>query len=192
MPMSDLKQLAESCGLDDVATYVQSGNLVFAAGKPAATPETVPESASAPRSASASASSEEGELSEVLRAAIADRFDVSVPVVVVSRDRLDRIVAANPFPEQTDTPKCLHVLFHQAPPGKERSLAVAEAQTKAQAKGSSDQAAVVEGVALYLHTPDGLGRSDLAALLTRAGGAGGDATARNWSTVIKLVELLSA
>jgi uncharacterized protein (DUF1697 family) len=50
----------------------------------------------------------------------------------------------------------------------------------------------VVGSTLFLHTPDGFGRSELAAELTRVGGARtADAagTARNWATVQKLLAL---
>ena len=59
------------------------------------------------------------------------------------------------------------------------------------AEGSDDEARVV-GTTLFLHTPGGLGRSELAAQLTRLGGsrtAETAGTARNWATVNKLLAL---
>src|SRR5664280_2962103 len=53
---------------------------------------------------------------------------------------------------------------------------------------SPDEARVV-GRTLFLRTPDGLGRSELAAQLARTGA---DTTARNWATVTKLLALLDA
>jgi uncharacterized protein (DUF1697 family) len=49
--------------------------------------------------------------------------------------------------------------------------------------------AIVVGRTLYLRTPDGMGRSDLAARLARSRvqNAG---TARNWATVTKLMAML--
>ena len=58
-------------------------------------------------------------------------------------------------------------------------------------KGSRD-AAQYAGRALFLHTPDGFGRSELATLLTRAGrpmSAQGAGTARNAATVRKLLDM---
>ena len=48
------------------------------------------------------------------------------------------------------------------------------------------------GRTLFLHTPDGYGRSELAATLMRKsrGAAGAAGTARNWATVNKLLALL--
>jgi uncharacterized protein (DUF1697 family) len=68
---------------------------------------------------------------------------------------------------------------------------VAEAQDQAARKGSRDTARYV-GRALFLHTPDGFGRSELATLLTRAGrpmSAQGAGTARNAATVRKLLDM---
>lgn len=172
MAMSDLREVAASLGWSDLVTYLQSGNLAFSPPSP----DGVGEPAA---------------LASSLRAALAETLDFAVPVVVVSRERLDRIVVANPYPEEPN-PKCVHAVFHQEPPGPERAAAVAEAEEKARAKGGRDRADVVDGVALYLHTPDGFGRSDLALQLSRVGGPGGDGTARNWTTVEKLAGLLRA
>jgi uncharacterized protein (DUF1697 family) len=64
-------------------------------------------------------------------------------------------------------------------------------QQRAQDQGSDDEARVV-GTTLFLHAPGGLGRSELAAQLTRLGGsrtAEAAGTARNWPTVNKLLAL---
>ena len=56
---------------------------------------------------------------------------------------------------------------------------------------SRDEATVV-GRTLFLHTPGGIGRSELAAQLARTGGllaATGSATMRNWATVTKLLDM---
>jgi uncharacterized protein (DUF1697 family) len=50
----------------------------------------------------------------------------------------------------------------------------------------------VVGRALFLHTPDGYGRSELAARLARARGPVATGTARNWATVTKLLALCDA
>ena len=45
------------------------------------------------------------------------------------------------------------------------------------------------GRTLFLHTPDGLGRSELAAQLARVGSQA-EGTARNWATVTRLMDML--
>ena len=75
--------------------------------------------------------------------------------------------------------------------GAEEAAAVAAAERRARDKGGRDQAKVA-GRTVYLRTPDGLGRSELAAQLARRDPAAGDrgGTARNWATVTKLLAML--
>jgi uncharacterized protein (DUF1697 family) len=65
---------------------------------------------------------------------------------------------------------------------------VAQAAERAQAKGCTDEAVIV-GRTMFLHTPDGLGRSELSAQLSRTA-ASKTGTARNWATVHKLRAML--
>ena len=170
--MADLREIATALGLADVTTYVQSGNVVFtASGTDTAT------------------------LASDLERGIAEHSGVRPDVVVLSRDELVRVVADNPFPEETN-PKCLHVVFHRGDPGPDAAAKVAAAEQRARDKGSRDAGTVV-GRNIYLHTPDGLGRSELAAQLNRPRSSGNARTApavsttRNWTTVTNLVTLLS-
>ncbi len=72
------------------------------------------------------------------------------------------------------------------------SAHVARAQERAAAKGSRDTAAVV-GRVLYLHPPDGFGRSELAAELSKGGKRNAaEGTARNWATVTRLRAMCGA
>src|SRR5258708_742375 len=109
--MADLRQVVASLGHADVATYIQSGNVVFSAG-------------------------------------------------------------------EADT------------------TALADAQRRAEQKqpGSRDTARVI-GRTIFLHTPDGFGRSELAAQIVQ-GSRGKSAdlagTARNWATVTRLLAMCDA
>ena len=109
----------------------------------------------------------------------------------MSRRELAGVVRANPFADETDA-KRVHAIFLQTKPGASFGVDVQAAQQRTAAKGGRDVVQVI-GRVVYLHTPDGYGRSDLAALLARltAGGPGKvSGTARNWATVMKLLELL--
>jgi uncharacterized protein (DUF1697 family) len=166
--MSDLREIVASLGHQDVATYIQSGNVVFTSppGDPA-------------------------RLADDLAAAISARLGISPAVVVLSREDLAGAIAANPYP-QAASPKMLHAVFRRAELNDEQVAAVAAAEQRARDKGSTDEVTVV-GRTLYLHTPGGLGRSELAAQLSRAGQAmspGGGGTARNWATVTRLMAML--
>jgi len=166
--MSDLREIVASLGHQDVATYIQSGNVVFTS--PPADP---------------------ARLADDLEAAIAARLGISPAVVVLSRADLAAAVAANPYP-QAASPRLLHAVFRREEMNDEQVAAVAAAEQRARDKGSPDEATVI-GRTLYLHTPGGLGRSELAAQLSRAGQAmspGGGGTARNWATVTRLMSML--
>ena len=115
-----------------------------------------------------------------LEAAIAERLGVSPAVVVLSRKELEAVVAGNPWPDERDG-KHLHVVFTGGEPD---AKIVTAAQEKA---AGGDEARIVDGT-LYMHTPNGLGRSKLAAELSRRGPK--DGTARNWTTVTKLLAML--
>ena len=93
----------------------------------------------------------------------------------------------NPYPDEPN-PKYVHaVFFREAPPGLAAALSAA-GQQEAE-RGGRDSARMV-GPTLFVHTPDGFGRSDLALfLLGRRASPAAAGTARNWSTVTKLLAL---
>jgi uncharacterized protein (DUF1697 family) len=167
--MADLRKVVESLGHGDVATYIQSGNVVFT-----------------------SKDTDTAAIAAELERALEEAVGVRSRVVVLSRAELAKAIADNPFPDEAN-PKHLHAVFLGAEVGAEEAAAVAAAERRASDKGSRDQAKVV-GRTVYLRTPEGLGRSELAAQLARsnpvAGGPGG--TARNWATVTKLLAMLDA
>jgi uncharacterized protein (DUF1697 family) len=162
--MADLRQVAESLGHTRVATYIQSGNVVF--GSPDADVIS---------------------LADGLEREIARKLAVQPAVVVLSRAGLARVIADNPFPGET-SPRCLHAVFRREGMTPDAIAAVAAAQRSARARGSRDEAVVV-GRTLFLRTPDGIGRSELAVRLARSGGQAAG-TARNWATVTRLMALL--
>jgi uncharacterized protein (DUF1697 family) len=154
--MPELRSLLAEAGFEDVATYIQSGNIVLRSEKPAA------------------------RLRTALEKLIEDRFGFAVPVILRSRKQLDSVIAANPFPEPAD-PRLLHVVFLE-----KAANAAAVKKLAASATGSDEVKAV--GKELYLNTPDGFGRSPLAAAMAKDP-AGVTGTARNWRTVLKLAEM---
>jgi uncharacterized protein (DUF1697 family) len=167
--MTDLRAVMAELGHENVTTYIQSGNVVFTAGNGAA---------------------ETTAMADEISAAIASRLGVTAPVIVVSRDELAQILAANPFSREPD-PKKVHavVLSHPASPDLTERLHAA--LTQSAARGARDELRVV-GRTVYLHTPDGYGNSDLAQQLLRIVAAprqGTTGTARNWATMMKLLAL---
>lgn len=168
--MADLRDLVTSLGNTDVATYIQSGNVLFTSSETDTT-----------------------RLAAALESAIAGQLGVRPRVLVLSCDELAQVARDNPYSAETN-PKAVHAVFLSEEPGPEMVAAVAAAQRQVERTGSPDSAQFV-GRTLFLHTPAGYGRSKLAELLARAGGpisARGAGTARNWATVTKLLALCAS
>ncbi len=160
VPMARLRELMEALGHTDVATYVQSGNVVFTPADAAAPPEKV------------AAGIEE---------ALEGAFGFRPAVTIRTREELAAVVAADPFAGVADHPSRYHVFFLSGP-GDEAALAELDAAA------FEPERFALRGRELYLWTPEGIGRSPLAQKLTerRIGAA---ATARNWRTVTTLLEM---
>ena len=163
--MADLREVV--LGHTEVATDVQSGNVVFI-----------------------SEEADTATIAAALEGAIAEHLSVQPKVIVLTRAELAQVVADNPLPDEPN-PRWVHAIFRNGPLSPNELAAVAANQQRAQDQGRDDEARVV-GTTLFLHTPGGLGRSELAAQLTRLGGsrtAEAAGTARNWATVNKLLAL---
>ena len=87
LPMADLREVATDLGYDDVATYIQSGNLVL-------------------RSSDAAT-----KVAKDLAAAIAELGGVKPAVMVRSRSQLAKVVDANPFLRRGEDASLCHVTF---------------------------------------------------------------------------------
>lgn len=124
------------------------------------------------------------ELETQLVGLIAGEFGLDVPVIVRTRDELAHVVARNPFGAVADDPAKYQVTFLAAEP---EAAVVRELE----AADVAPERVAVEGREVYAWHPDGIGRSALAKLLT-ADRLGVEATARNWKTIAKLLELADA
>ena len=122
------------------------------------------------------------ELERRLREQIDAALGIDVEVVVRSRDELADAIERNPFArEAAEQPKRLQVSFCSAEP----DAAIAERLEEAAAGG---ERVAVRGREIYAWHPNGLQRSALTKALTDKR-LGVTATARNWNTVTKLLEL---
>jgi uncharacterized protein (DUF1697 family) len=155
--MSELREHLAGAGYGDVRTYLQSGNVLLAS-------ELAPDA-----------------LARELERQIANRFALSVDVVVRTREELAEIVARNPLAAITADPKRYQVTFLASEP----STAIAERIT---GLAVAPEAVVVAGREIFAWHPEGVARSKLAlALADRRLGI--VATARNWNTVTNLLAL---
>lgn len=163
--MADLRQLLSSLGHSDVATYIQSGNVVF----------TPPHSGA-------------DALARELRAAIAAKFGIDTPVIVVSKAELSDVISANPYGAEPN-PRYVHAVFLPAELDEAARNQIKQAEDQARSQGSRDEVMLI-GRTLYVHTPDGFGTSELAkTLLAKRSSPAAAGTARNWNTVTKLLSL---
>ena len=160
VPMAELRTVFTDLGFQQVQTYIQSGNVLFEAD-----------------------TEQEATLLKVIRPALSAAFGWDIEVLLRTLPELDAVLAGNPFTGGQDDPTKLLVTFLAAEPAADRA-----AKLKPPA-GETGELKLV-GREIYLHTPDGYGRSKLnnANLAKLAGVA---ATTRNWKSVGKLRELLA-
>ena len=122
-------------------------------------------------------------LAQEMSAAIGKSHGFAPQIMLLSLAELVTAVSRNPFPATDEQHKTLHFYFlESAPPNPD--LASLEAL-----KSATEQFTLIDSV-FYLHAPDGIGRSKLAVKVERALGV--PATARNWRTVNKLLEMGTA
>ena len=107
-------------------------------------------------------------------------FGFAKAVMALTRDEWRGLVARNPFPEAVDRPTTLHAFVLDSAPPR-------EAVDRLVARASATERVVVEGRILYFHAPEGFGTSKLPPIIDRTLGVA--STARNWNTVLKLVDM---
>ena len=157
--MADLRELLTSLGYGEVRTLLQSGNVALRA-------EVAPES-----------------LAAALEHEIAERFAVTTPVVVRTREQLAAVLACDPLREIVDEDRLYQVNFLSAEPTR-------EAIERIEAVDFGSERFVHAGLEIYAWHPAGIHSSPLARSLTDKQ-LGVVATARNWNTTVKLLELAS-
>ncbi len=131
LPMKTLTAIFEELGCTDVTTYIQSGNVVFAASVSLAT-----------------------RLPALVTATIAEKLGLEVPVVIRSRAALQTAVTENPFAGKDTPPEALHVGFLQKRPS-------AAKRDNLDPDRSPGDAFCVRGKEVYLLCPNGVARTKL-------------------------------
>ena len=157
LPMKELVAILEALGLQKVKTYIQSGNAVF--------------------------QTNEKDLSQISRkitAEIKNRRGFEPYILILGLEDLKRSIEENPFPEAESNPSNLHLGFlasRPAPPDLEKLSLL---------KKENERFQLTDRV-FYLHAPEGVGRSKLAASAEKLLGV--PMTDRNWRTVCKIMEM---
>jgi len=160
LPMKSLSQILESAGCEQVKTYIQSGNVVFKADIEST-----------------------ARFGEEIGQVIEREHGFCPAIRLLTGDELGYAIASNPYPEATSEPKALHLSFLERPPEEARISAANQLL-------SESESFTVTGKLLYLHAPEGIGRSKFAGGIDRA--LQMQTTGRNWRTVMKLEELATS
>jgi uncharacterized protein (DUF1697 family) len=160
--MERLRESLAALGLQNVRTYVQSGNGVFEA------------KAAAPAG-----------IGVQIAERIEQDFGFSVPVMVVTSEEMARVVKENPFLKEAGIDLSrLHVTFLSEAPA-------AAGLKKMGALPAGPDRLACRSQSVYLHCPGGYGNSKLSNnAIERALSVG--ATTRNWKTVTTLLQMASS
>jgi uncharacterized protein (DUF1697 family) len=142
LPMAALRALCEAeLGWEAVATYIQSGNIVFEAKGKADALETA------------------------LEEAIAARFGFKAPAMIRTASEWHTLLTANPFPKESEAEP--NRVFLGVPKG----TVAADAADRIAAKAAAGERVMEAGGALWFHYPEGAGTSKITpALIDRAAG----------------------
>jgi uncharacterized protein (DUF1697 family) len=158
LAMADLRAVLAELGFRGISTLLQSGNAAFtAAGDSAPT-----------------------DLAIAIAGGLLSECGLATRVVIRTPAEIQAVIAANPFPEAVSAPKTLHVAFLEEDVDPVRLAALPADRYVPDEIRNGDRV-------LYLHLPNGAGRSRLALEFERKLGIVG--TARNWNTVTGLLVL---
>lgn len=159
--MDALKSMYENLGFSNVASYVQSGNLVF---------------------------TEKNTDPNILEQKISDQikkdFGFDVPVIILTADKFKQIIDNNPFLNDSDKNESfLHITFLSSVPNNNNEFETIED------KAQNGEEIVLSGDVVYLYCPNGYGNTKLSNnfLETKLKVK---ATTRNWKTTNELYKIL--
>ena len=156
--MKELVAILERLGFQNVRTYIQSGNVALQ-----------------------HPDEDTSRLSSKVSAAIKKTHGFELHVVLLTSDELIKAMAGNPFPEAEAEPQTLHLGFLASAPVNPDLKGLERIKT-------DSERFLLKGSTFYLHAPDGIGRSKLAASAEKLLGV--PMTDRNWRTVCKIADMV--
>jgi uncharacterized protein (DUF1697 family) len=157
LPMKDLVAILEETGARKVRTYIQSGNAAFESAEKNST-----------------------RLAQQIAVEVMKRRGFEPNVHILALEAFAKAIAENPFPEAAADPASLHLGFLASRPRNP------DVEKLSSLRKESERFHLSESV-FYLHAPEGVGRSKLAASAERLLGV--PMTDRNWRTVCKVLEM---
>lgn len=142
LPMAELRSACGEAGLEDVATYIQSGNIVLSSDLAA------------------------DAVAKRLEGLIAERIKLDVPVIVRSAAQWQHYAAGSPFPDaEVERPRLLHICPSVAP-AKPEAIAMLES------RASAKERIAIKDAVLWVDFGESVGTSKLTpTLLDKAAGS---------------------
>ena len=131
VPMKELASAMDERGFRNVATHLQSGNVLFE-----------------------SSGNDVSALASDLKKLIREEFETDTPAVIRTAAQLDSAAIRNPFLADEDDFKLLHVMF------LDREPEPAAVDTLDVQRSPGDRFSV-DGLEIYLHLPNGAARTKL-------------------------------
>jgi uncharacterized protein (DUF1697 family) len=131
LPMKELAEIFAKAGCGNVATYIQSGNVIFSA--PDALLKKLP---------------------QIITGEITTRFGYQIPVIVRTSEEMAQIIRDNPFLQAGKPEQTLHVYFLADVPS-------APAIKNLDPHRSAPDAFCVRNREVYLQLPNGMARTKL-------------------------------
>ncbi|MEI6434221.1 MAG: DUF1697 domain-containing protein [Bacteroidota bacterium] len=158
--MADLKAIYENLGFSNVATYIQSGNVVFSSGIGLTSPE----------------------IAQIIEKQILGQYGFEVPVIVRTLEQMKLTISRNPFLQMPDIDQeKLHVTFLSELPLESNVEKIVAHDF------SPDRFTIIEND-VYLYCPVSYGNTKLSNKFFESK-LKVTATTRNWATVRRLAEI---
>jgi uncharacterized protein (DUF1697 family) len=158
LPMKELRTLLGELGLQNVNTYIQTGNVVFQSDSVAP-----------------------AEIVTKIQSCVNERYGFKPEILLLEFEEMEEVIRTNPFSEDVSNSSRLYLSFLISEPGNP------DLEELESIKKESEQFALKNNV-FYLHAPDGIGRSKLAAKTEKLLGV--SITRRNWRTVQKIMDMV--
>jgi uncharacterized protein (DUF1697 family) len=136
--MVELIKILKGIGLENIRTYIQSGNIVFQCVE-----------------------RDYDEIALEISQAICDSYGFSPITLVLGLKEFSEAIKNNPFPEAENEPKALHFYFLEQVPQNPNIAALENIKRESECYK-------LVGKVFYLYAPEGIGRSKLAAKVENA------------------------
>ena len=120
------------------------------------------------------------DVSQAVNAILSDKFDIQTPLMLLTQEQLKRAALANPLGQSFEKANWMFLFFLSEVPTSPNLQKLEDLST-------DNERWELRGDVFYVFAGDGAGRSKLIARAEKLLGV--SATARNWKTVQKLIEM---